>query len=163
MKRLIFAIIALPFFSFAQEKNVISVNRVFAKGDKTAAFEKALTAHAQKYHTGTWKWRIFTVESGPDAGAYHITEGPMSWEDMDTRGDLGKVHMADWNVNIAPLLLDKGSISYAVYRPELSSVALTDYSDKIAITRVFPKPGYLEEVEELVKTLKKPGMPVIKQ
>ena len=155
MRKLIFVLIALPFFSFGQEKNVVSVNRVFPKGDKVLAFEKALTAHAQKYHTGNWKWRVFTVESGPDAGGYHITEGPLSWDDVDTRGDLGKDHTADWNSNIAPLLQDKAVISYSVYRADLSSVALTDFSDKIAITHVFPKPGYTEEVEELVKNLKK--------
>ena len=148
-------LIVLPFFSFAQEKNVVSVTRVFPKVGKVPDFEKALAAHAQKYHTGNWKWRVFTIESGPDANGYHITEGPLSWDDVDTRGDLGKAHTADWNVNIAPLLRDKEVISYSVYRPELSSVALTEYSDKIAITHVFPKPGYFEEIEELVKKLKK--------
>jgi hypothetical protein len=155
MKRLFFVLIALPFFSLGQEKNVVSVLRVFPKAGKGAAFEKALTAHAQKYHTGNWKWRVFTIESGPDAGGYHITEGPMSWDDVDTRGDLGKAHTDDWAVNIASLLLDKQISSYSVYRSELSSVALTEYSDKIAITHVFPKPGYSEELEDLVKNLKK--------
>lgn len=155
MKRVIFMLIALPFFSFAQDKNVVSVNRVFPKTGKTSAFEKALTAHAQKYHTGNWKWRVFTIESGPDANGYHITEGPMSWDDLDTRGDLGKAHTADWEMNIGPLLQDRGSNTYSVYRSELSSVALTDYSNKIAINHVYPKPGYGEELEDLIKTLKK--------
>src|SRR6185295_18030923 len=83
------------------------------------------------------------------------TEGPMSWEDVDTRGDLGKEHTADWNVNIAPTLLDKVSMSYSVYRPELSSVALTDFSNKIAINHFFYKPGYLDETEALIKNIKK--------
>lgn len=156
MKRLIFfVLIALPFFSMAQNKDVVSVTRVFPKGDKVAAFEKALTAHAQKYHKGNWKWRVFTIESGPDAGGYHITEGPLSWDDVDTRGDLGKDHTADWNVNVAPLLLDRASMSYSVYRGDLSSIALTEYSDKIAINHVYYKPGYFNEVEEIIKNLKK--------
>ena len=146
---------AFPLLSIAQDKNVISVNRVFPKADKVAAFEKALTAHAQKYHTGNWKWRVFTIESGPDAGGYHITEGPVSWEDLDTRGDLGKEHTADWNTNIAPLLMDKNQMSYSVYRGDLSSIALTDYSDKIAINHVFYKPGTFDEVEDILKKLKK--------
>ncbi len=155
MKRLIFVLLAFPLLSIAQDKNVISVNRVFPKADKVAAFEKALTAHAQKYHTGNWKWRVFTIESGPDAGGYHITEGPVSWEDLDTRGDLGKEHTADWNTNIAPLLMDKNQMSYSVYRGDLSSIALTDYSDKIAINHVFYKPGTFDEVEDILKKLKK--------
>jgi len=155
MRKLILVLIALPFFSFAQEKNVLSYNRVFPKGDKVPAFEKALAAHAQKYHTGTWKWRVSTVESGPDAGGYHITEGPMSWDDVDTRGDLGKAHQADWNMNIAPLLTDRSQSSYSVYRADLSTIALTDYSNKIAINHVFPKPGYGADVEDAIKKLKK--------
>lgn len=155
MKKLLFMLMALPLFSLAQEKNVVSVNRVFPKVDKIAAFEKALAAHAQKYHTGTWKWRVFTIESGPDAGGYHITEGPMSWDDLDTRGDLGKAHQADWNMNVAPLLSERGSSSYSVYRADLSTIELTSFSDKAAINHVFPKPGYGEEVEGLIKNLKK--------
>ena len=155
MKKLIFVFLALPLFAIAQDKNVISVNRVFPKADKVAAFEKALAAHAQKYHTGNWKWRVFTIESGPDAGGYHITEGPVSWDDIDTRGDLGKEHTADWNTNIAPLLMDKTQMSYSVYRSDLSSIALTDYSDKIAINHVFYKPGTFDDVEDILKKLKK--------
>jgi hypothetical protein len=155
MKRLIILLIGLPFFTFAQDKNVISATRVFPKIDKIQAFEKALTAHAQKYHTGTWKWRVFSIESGPDFGGYHITEGPMSWEDIDTRGDLGKAHMADWDMNIATLLTQRGSSMYSVYREDLSSVPLTEFSNKIAINHVYIKPGYFEDVENLLKPFKK--------
>lgn len=155
MRKLILVLIALPFFALAQEKNVISATRVFPKVDKVPAFEKALTAHAQKYHTGTWKWRVFTIESGPDAGGYHITEGPMSWDDVDTRGDLGKAHSADWDMNIAPLLTDRSSVVYSSYRSDLSTIDLTNYADKIAINHVFPKPGYTDEMEDLIKKIKK--------
>ena len=155
MRKLLLVLLALPFFSFSQEKNVVSANRIFPKGDKVPAFEKALAAHAKKFHTGTWKWRVFTVESGPDAGAYHITEGPMSWDDVDNRGDLGKAHTADWDMNVAPLLTDRGSNSYSVYRADLSTVQLTDYSDKIAINHIFPKPGYTDDMEDGIKKIKK--------
>ena len=148
-------LIALPFLSFAQEKNVISVTRIFPKMDKGPAFEKALAAHSQKYHSGTWKWRVFSIESGPESGGYQITEGPMSWDDLDTRGDLGKAHQADWDMNIAPLLTDKSISSYSTYRADLSTVNLGDYSDKIAVNHVFPKPGYGPDVEEGIKKLKK--------
>jgi hypothetical protein len=155
MKRLFFLLLALPFFSLAQDKNVVSVTRVFPKVDKVAAFEKALTAHAQKYHKGDWAWKVFTIESGPDAGGYQIVEGPVTWDAVDTRGDLGKAHMADYNLNITPLLQDRGSVSYSVFRPELSTVALTDYSNKIAINHVYYKAGYLDETEDIIKKVKK--------
>lgn len=155
MRKFIFGLLAMPCMAMAQEKTVVSVNRVFPKQDKVQAFEKALAAHAQKYHTGDFKWRIYTIESGPDAGGYHITEGPMSWDGLDKRGDLGAAHTNDWNTTIAPLLTDRGSQSYSVFRADLSSVALTDFSDKIAITHVFPKPGYQAEMEEAFAGLKK--------
>lgn len=155
MRKLILVLFALPMFCLAQEKNVISANRIFPKGDKVPAFEKALAAHSQKFHTGTWKWRVFTIESGPDAGGYHITEGPMSWDDVDTRGEISKAHSADWDMNVAPLLTDRGGNSYSLYRADLSTIALTDYSNKISITHIFPKPGYTDEIEDMIKKLKK--------
>jgi hypothetical protein len=155
MRNFIIGLLALPCMAIAQEKTVVSVNRVFPKQDKVQAFEKALAAHAQKYHKGDFSWRVYTIESGPDAGGYHITEGPMSWDGLDKRGDLGATHMNDWNTTVTPLLTDRGSQSYSVFRADLSSVALTDFSDKIAITHVFPKPGYQTEMEEAFTNLKK--------
>ena len=155
MRKFIIGLLAIPFVAIAQEKTVVHVDRVFPKQDKVQAFEKALAAHAQKYHKGDYSWRVFTIETGPDAGGYHITEGPTTWDAADKRGDLGAAHMADWNTTIVPLLTDRSSSSYSVFRADLSSVALTDYSDKIAITHVFPKPGYQTEMEGAIGNLKK--------
>jgi hypothetical protein len=155
MRKFLTGLLAIPFLAFAQEKSVVSVNRVFPKQDKVQMFEKALGAHAQKYHKGDFAWRVYSIESGPDAGGYHITEGPSSWDAIDKRGDLGAEHTADWDKNISPLLTERSSISYSVFRPELSSVELTAYSDKIAITHVYPKAGYSGELEETLKKLKK--------
>ena len=155
MRKIIIGLLVMPCLAIPQEKTVVSVNRVFPKQDKVQAFEKALATHAQKYHKGDFSWRVYTIESGPDAGGYHITEGPMSWDGLDKRGDLGAAHMNDWNTTVAPLLTDRGSQSYSVFRADLSSVALTDFSDKIAITHVFPKPGYQAEMEEAFTNLKK--------
>jgi hypothetical protein len=155
MRKFFTGLLALPFIAFAQEKTVVSVNRVFPKQDKVQMFEKALGNHAQKYHKGDFAWRVYTIESGPDAGGYHITEGPSNWDAIDKRGDLGAEHTADWDKNIAPLLTERGSISYSVYRADLSSVDLTAYSDKIAITHVYSKPGYGGDLEDIIKKLKK--------
>jgi hypothetical protein len=155
MRKFLIGLLALPFIALAQDKTVVSVNRVFPKQDKVQMFEKALAAHAQKYHKGDFAWRVYSIESGPDAGGYHITEGPASWDAFDKRGDLGAEHTADWDRNVAPLLTDRVSNSYSVFRPELSSVELTAYSDKISITHVYPKPGYSGDLEEMLKKLKK--------
>jgi hypothetical protein len=155
MRKVIIALLALPFMATAQDKTVVSVNRVFPKGDKVQAFEKALAAHAQKYHKGDVAWRVFTIESGPDAGGYHITEGPKTWDAVDKRGDLGAEHTADYDKNVQPYLQERSSNSFAVYRADLSSVPLTQYSDKINITHVYQKMGYGADVEDMIKKLKK--------
>src|SRR5450631_948790 len=103
MKKIFLCLLLLPLMCISQNKNVINVNRIFPKADKILELEKAIAAHAQKYHTGDWKWRVFEIQSGPDAGGYHITEGPVSWDMMDKRGDLGAEHTADWAKNAASL------------------------------------------------------------
>lgn len=155
MRKLFLVLLALPLFSLAQDKHVISVSRYFPKMDKVQQFEKALAAHAQMYHKGDVHWRVSSIESGPDAGGYHVVEGPTTWDATDTRGDLGKAHMEHWTNTIQNLLTERGTTGYYVFRPELSTIQVTDYSDKSALNRVFPKPGYNAEVEEGIKKLKK--------
>lgn len=157
MKKLcfFFLVFSMPFMSNAQSKNVVNSQRVFPKINSTAAFEKALAAHAKKYHaSGTFKWRVYKIVTGPDAGGYHIIEGPGTWDEFDKRGNLGKDHMADWANSISTLLTEKFEDSYGVFRDDLSSTALTNYSNKIAITHTYYKPGYSAELESALKTLK---------
>ena len=132
----------------------MNTTRIFAKPEKIAELEKALAAHAQKYHTGNWKWRVWSIESGPDAGGYMITEGPNSWADIDGRGDISAEHMNDWEKNVAPLTEGQGSQSYAEYNADLSTVQLTDYADKIVINHMIAKPGKIGNVSDLIKKMK---------
>ncbi len=155
MKRILLICLLAPLFGLSQNKNIVSANRVFPKVDKVLDFEKALMAHAQKYHTGDWKWRVFKIQSGPDAGGYHITEGPTNWDMLDGRGNLGEEHNNDWNRNVTIYLTDRGSSSYSVFQDSLSTVALGDYSDKINITHYFPKIGWFGKVWDGVKSFKK--------
>jgi hypothetical protein len=155
MRKLLVCILLLPLFSYAQNNSVINVSRYFPKSDKVQQFEKALAAHAQKYHKGDAKWRVYTVETGPDAGGYHVIEGPTTWDAADKRGDLGKAHMDDWFASVQPLLSDRVSTSYLVFRKDLSTVQLTDYSDKIAVEHVYYKPGYYGDIQEMIMNMKK--------
>lgn len=145
----------IPAMSIAQTKNVISTHRVFPKVDKVLEFEKALATHAQKYHSGDVAWRVYTIQSGPDAGGYQIAEGPKSWESEDSRGDLGADHTLDWNKNVAIYLTDRQSAAYSVYIDSLSTIALGDFSDKINITHVYPKVAQGDNVVNIIKKLKK--------
>jgi len=155
MRKILSILLLIPFIGISQTKTIVSVTRVFPKADKVAEFEKALAAHAQKYHTGDFAWRVYEIQSGPDAGGYHLTEGPTTWDAMDGRGDLGAAHTNDWNKNVAIYLTDRSEQSYSEYDDSLSTVALGNYSDKIVITHMYPKPGMVVGVTDLVKRLKK--------
>ncbi len=155
MKRIFILLLLTPLLGLSQNKTVVNVNRVFPKVDKVLEFEKALAAHAQKYHNGDWKWRVFEIQSGPDAGGYHITEGPTSWDAIDSRGNLGTEHNNDWNKNVAIYLTERNTSSYSVFQDSLSTVALTDYSDKINITHWYPKIGWGGKLNDIIKLMKK--------
>lgn len=154
MRKLFLLLMLIPLLGIGQSKNVVTTNRVFPKVDKVLEFEKALAAHAQKYHTGDWKWRVFDIQSGPDAGGYHITEGPDSWELLDSRGNLGAEHNNDWNKSVAIYLTERGGSSYSVFQDSLSTVSLTDYADKINIWHIYPKSGWGNKVRELIRWMK---------
>jgi hypothetical protein len=154
MKKLFLLLMLMPFIGISQSKNVISTNRVFPKVDKQLEFEKVLATHAQKFHTGDVRWRVFQIQSGPDAGGYHIVEGPKSWESEDTRGDINVAHNNDWHKNVTIYLTDKNSSGYSVYIDSLSTVAIGDYSDKVQVTHIYPKPGCGIKIATLLKNLK---------
>lgn len=145
----------LPVLSFAQSKTLLSGNRVFPKNDKVSAFEKALASHAQKYHKGDVAWRVWSIESGPDAGGYMISEGPTTWATMDGRGDLGAEHTADWEKNVLSLTEGRGQSSYSEFQADLSTVQLTDYADKIIITHMTAKPGKMVQTKALLQKMNK--------
>lgn len=155
MRKIFFLVALIPLFGISQTKNVVNSSRYFPKTDKVLEFEKALAAHAQKYHKGDWTWRVFEIQSGPDAGGYQVTEGPTSWEALDGRGNLGADHNNDWNKNVSIFLTSKYESSYAVYVDSLSSVALSSFSDKIIINHMSPKPGMIVGALGLVKKMKK--------
>ncbi|HTI91516.1 MAG TPA: hypothetical protein VL727_13065 [Puia sp.] len=154
MKKLLVIGLLLPFLGIGQTKNVLNSTRVFAKQDRIPDLEKAIAAHAQKYHTGDWKWRVWAIQSGPDAGGYMITEGPNSWEQIDGRNDISSEHMQDWEKNVAPLTEGQGSASFFEFKPDLGTVELTDYADKIIINHMIARPGKIGNVSDLIKKLK---------
>ena len=155
MRKLFLLFMLIPLFGISQNKNVLNSTRVFPKADKVLEFEKALATHAQKYHVGDWKWRVLEIQSGPDAGGFSLNEGPNSWDQIDTRGNLGAEHNNDWNKSVAIYLTDRSSQSYSVFQDSLSSVALTDYSDKVNVTHYFPKIGWGNKVREMIQNFRK--------
>jgi hypothetical protein len=154
MRKIFLICLLVPVLGISQ-KNVMSTFRAFPKADKVLEFEKAIASHAQKYHTGDWKWRVWAIQSGPDANGYHITEGPLSWDLIDSRGEISVEHNNDWNKNVAIYLTDRGSAGYSVFEDSLSTVALTDYADKIQISHWYPKLGWLGKVRGTISDMRK--------
>ncbi|HEX5652310.1 MAG TPA: hypothetical protein VFX58_04520 [Chitinophagaceae bacterium] len=155
MRKLFLLCLLIPLFGISQNKNVVSTFRVFPKPDKITEFNKAFTAHAQKFHKGDWSWRVYSIESGPDAGGFHVTEGPLSWDQFEKRGNLGAEHTADWDKNVSPLTTGAGTSGYSEYNTDLSTVQVGDWADKIIITHMFPKPGMILMARDMVKLMKK--------
>jgi hypothetical protein len=153
MKKLFLLCMLIPLIGIGQ-KNVVNALRIFPKADKGLEFEKALTAHVAKYHTGDWKWTVWEIQSGPDYGGFMVVEGPLSWEQFDSRGNLGQAHTDDWAKNVAPYITDRSSSTYSVFNEAMSSVAITDYADKIVINHYLPKPGMIEGSMALITKLK---------
>lgn len=155
MKKYLFLLLLIPIAGMGQTKTILTSSRLFARNDKIAEFEKALTSHAQKFHTGDVSWRVWSIESGPDYGGYMVTEGPSNWVDLDSRGDISTAHTLDWEKNVAPLTEGRGQSGYYEFKVDLSTVQLTDYADKIAINHVVAKPGKIAAAQALITKLKK--------
>lgn len=125
----------------APDKDIISAFRIHVKPGHDKAFRAALTAHAQKFHTGDVRWRVGEIMSGPDGGGYQIVEGPTSWTALDDRGDLGADHQADFDQNITPHIERISSDSYAAFQEELSCVKMEQWSNKVMSMHYYVRPG----------------------
>ena len=155
MKKLIVLLLLVPVLGIGQTKTVLTVNRVFTKNEKSAEFEKALASHAKQFHKGDLAWRVWTIQSGPDAGGYMVTEGPTTWSTMDGRGDISTEHTTDWEKNVLPLTTGAGQTGFYDFNESMSTVKLTDYADKIMINHMTAKPGKVADLKALIEKLRK--------
>ena len=138
------------------EKGTVSNYRVWVKEGHEDAFKAAVAAHAAKYHTGLWKWRVYEVLTGPDGGAYMFVEGPNSWTDLEGRGDLGAEHTKDYTTSIAPHVEKSTSDSYGTYEESASTVAGGAFSTtKVLIRHMYIKPGRATQALASLATWKK--------
>jgi hypothetical protein len=155
MKKLIFLLLFIPVIGFSQSAKVITSWRVFPTPGKTLEFKKALQAHMAKYHTTDRKWRIFEIMSGPDAGAFHFTEGPMSWDDMDKQAANTDAHTTDWDKTVEVFVSKTTNTGYSVYSENLSTAAQGDITKDIILTHMYVNPGMVGSATALVEKMKK--------
>jgi hypothetical protein len=147
----------LSFHVHAQDNKtsaVINSYRTWVKPGHTAALNKALAAHVKQFHSGDWKWRVYDVLTGPDGGALQINEGPHTWTEFEARGDLGEKHMRDYEMNILPHVEKTSPELYAVYRPEYSTTAVSNFSNKALLVHVYPKAGQMHALLTSLKEFK---------
>jgi hypothetical protein len=138
-------------------KGTLSVFRVVPKPGHTVALESAMRAHAQKFHSGNWKWRVSQIITGPDSGGYQIAEGPNSWTDIDGRGDLGAEHSKDFETAILPHVERMSPEMYATYEESASNVAAEAWSTKSVITHYYVKPARGAALLSIFRTFKAVG------
>lgn len=170
MKRFMVPILALCLIlslasAYSQEKATMTSDRVKPKPGKDAALKKALAEHVAKYHTGNWKWRVFSVLSGPDAGAYMLNEGPNTWTALENRKEISDEHTRDYETNVTPLVENNGSSLFLMFQKDLSVDSSGGKFTKALLRHVYPKPGKGPRLVEYFKTWKavwqKLGMQVV--
>jgi hypothetical protein len=153
---LLLLVVALPLaFSQAQDKATLSSHRVMAFPGKDEALKKAIADHAAKYHTGNWKWRVFSVLSGPDEGAYQVNEGPNSWTTLEGRKEISDEHMRDYEKNVLPLVEHRVPETYLVYQRDLSSDSAIGPMKKALLRHMYLKPGKGVRLRSHLETWKK--------
>lgn len=145
MKRFI-SLMALAIFisctlSQAQDKATLSTYRVFPKSGKDSALKKAIADHVAKFHTGSWKWRVFSVVSGADEGSYQLNEGPNSWTELEGRKDISDEHQRDYENNITPLVEKSTPTAFLMLRREFSTDSVSNTFKKALLRQFYPKPG----------------------
>ena len=123
------------------ERNVLSSYRVLPMPGKDAQLRKALLEHATKYHSGTWKWRVFQVLSGPDEGTYMINEGVNSWTDLEGRKDISDEHQRDYERTILPLSEKTLPSLFLTYQKDFSTDSAAGPMKKALLRHYFLKPG----------------------
>jgi hypothetical protein len=154
MLMLLFGILS-PALTQAQEKATLSTYRVFPIPGKDALLKKALMEHAAKFHTGTWKWRVFMVLSGPDEGSYQINEGPNSWTELEGRKDISEEHLRDYEKNVLPLSERTAPASFFVYQKDLSSDSAAGHMKKALLRHTYLKPGKGSRISSYLAIWKK--------
>jgi len=168
MKRLLCLLALTGLLSFtvlnAQEKSTLSTYRVSPKPGKDSALKKALADHVAKFHTGDWKWRVFSVLSGSDEGSYQLNEGPNSWTTLEGRKEISDEHQRDYETNIAPLVEKSTPQAYLLLRREFSTDSVSNTFKKALLRHIYPKPGrgvrYMESLGVWKKVWEKLGIKV---
>ena len=151
-KFLFFLLLTGTVNSFAQTKSLVSVLMVKPKIGKQQKFEEAWVAHLKKYHQAdtTNHRAVFEIVSGTRTGCYYITDGNLSWADMDVERSTDKAHDMDYASTVASTIeSESGDIIYRwadtlSYNPNVQAT-------KFVITAYHCKPGKQNDITDEIK------------
>lgn len=136
-------------------KGTISSYRIVPKDGQSSALKAGMAAHAKKFHTGNWKWRVYEVLTGPETGSYMIIEGPNSWTTIEERGAPAPDQLKDYADNILPYVKNSLPETYATYVADASTAGADYSSSKILISNCYVKPGRTDRARDDFKAWKK--------
>lgn len=164
-KILFFLLLAGASHSFAQTKSLLSVLTVTPKLTEQQNFETAWIAHLKKFHQNdtTDRRSVFEILSGVRTGSYYITDGNMSWADMDVERTTDKAHDQDYSSTISSTLeSESGEVIYRLadtlsYNP---GVQATKFLVTIYHIKTGKQDAVTDEIKRAIAVDKKINSPV---
>ena len=126
MKRFTFLIAALlgfTAFTFAQTDYTMFDNTYLTvKPDKYKEFNKAMSEHNKKFHSGNGPRyaNVWWINSGTNAGSFVWSMGPVTYTDMDSFDESNQEHLNDWLYNVMPTIRSIGESNTWKRKDELS-------------------------------------------
>jgi hypothetical protein len=151
-KILFFLLFAGVSHSFAQTRSLLNVLLVTPKITEQQNFEQAWIAHLKKFHQDdtTNRRRVFEITSGVRTGSYYITDGNMSWADLDVERSTDKAHDMDYSSTVSSTLESQSGEAIfrwadtLSYNPEVQAV-------KFLVTIYHIKTGKQDNVTDELK------------
>lgn len=129
--------------------------RIVPKEGHVRFLKTAIAAHAAKYHTGEWKWRVYEVLTGAETGSYMILEGPNAWTEIEVHSSPAAECLTDYEDTILPHVEKTLPRIYATYMDDSSTVPANFSSTKILISKGYVKPGRAGPAHDTAKAWKK--------
>ncbi|MEO5905272.1 MAG: hypothetical protein ABIQ11_01000 [Saprospiraceae bacterium] len=157
MKNFLILLLCVPVMGLCQTSEPLIFEIVTMNVGKADAshVENAMGAHNKKYHpSGPSGVRVYTVESGEDAGAYKWVMGPGPWSALDNRPD-DPAHNSDWEDNVDRYLEPGEDVEYIRFDPSRSRFPADFNVSKLWVQQIDVARGKMDEMKALLTKLQK--------
>ncbi len=158
MKNLFYLFLLSPMVLFAQTSSdylVFQIATLNVSPANSSQVEASMAEHNKKFHAaGPHGARVYTVETGPNSGAYKWVMGPAPWSAFDTRPS-DDMHNLDWKSNVSLQLEEGGNNEYTRLDPALSRFQKDFTINKLFVRYYDIERGKIEEAKEILKNINK--------